>query len=301
MRRPLCLAVGVFDGVHLGHQEVITTAVRAAAGGAGVPSVLTFDPHPGAVLDPEGGPALLTAVEEKLRLLRGLGVEMTIVAEFDRTLADMQPETFVQNVLVAQLRARCVVVGRDWRFGADGSGTPALLEEMACHLGYAVSVVPPVNVGRAKVSSTRIRSFLTRGRVPAANKLLGHRYGVAGEVVPGDGLGAGIGYATANLDVPERKLLPADGVYACLAGQRRLWPAAVYVGTRPTVGSEGQRRVEVHLLRRRGTIELLGRRLRVEFVRRLREDRRFASVEALVRQMGRDCARVERVLAPLHD
>ncbi len=301
MRRTLCLAVGVFDGVHLGHREVIMAAVRGAPAKDSVPSVLTFHPHPDTVLTPARAPALLTPIEEKFALLRCLGVQVTVVAKFDRALAETPPEEFVGKVLVEQLRARCVVVGSDWRFGARGWGTPALLERIAAPLGCQVSVVPPVSVGGAKVSSTKIRDLLSRGNLPSANRLLGRRYEVVGEVVPGDGIGGGLGFPTANLDVRQEKLLPADGVYACLAGQRRLWPAAVYIGTRPTLEAASRSRVEVHLLGRKGAIDLVGRRLRVEFVRRLREDRRFASVEALVEQMGRDCARARRVLAPLHD
>jgi riboflavin kinase/FMN adenylyltransferase len=297
----LCVAVGVFDGVHLGHRKVIEEAARRAGESGSVHSVLTFDPHPDTVLIPSRAPALLTTMEEKLALLRHLGVQLTVVATFDKNLVATAAESFVQRVLVDRLHARCVVVGRDWRFGAGGSGTPDLLERMARRSGYHVCVVPPLVIGRRKVSSTRIRGLLTRGDAVAAGELLGQNYGAVGQVVAGEGMGRRLGYPTANLEMPQEKLLPTDGVYACWAGLRRLWPAVTYIGTRPTFSSELRRRTEVHLLDHKGRIDLLGRRLRVEFVQRLRGDRRFASADALAEQMARDCTRARHLLTALHD
>jgi riboflavin kinase/FMN adenylyltransferase len=276
------------------------------AGRAGItPAVLTFEPHPDAVLSRRGAPPLLTTTQEKLALLRDLGVRLTVLARFDRRLADMPAEQFVRELLVGRLRARCLVVGEGWRFGAAGSGATGLLREMAPELGFSVGAVRPLSVGGAKVSSTRIRSLLLRGRVSAAAEMLGRRYRVAGEVVAGAGLGRSLGYPTANLAPPEDKLIPADGIYACLAGLRRLRPAVGYIGTRPTVSARGRRAVEVHVLPAKGKetarprLDLLGRAVRVEFIARLRGDRKFPSVEALRRQMGRDCARARGLLAAL--
>lgn len=310
IRRPLCLAMGVLDGVHEGHRAIIAAAVRMAARTRSVPAVLTFDPHPDAVLSPDGAPPLLTTTDEKLALLRGLGIRTTVVTGFDRELADTPAERFVQELLVGRLRARCLVVGEDCRFGHRGRGRPALLRRMALRLGFGVHVVRPVIAGGANISSTRIRRLLTRGRVSAAEKLLGRRYQVAGKVVPGAGVGRELGHPTANLRVEPGKLVPGDGIYACLAGQRRLRPAVAYIGRRPTIVSDGERQVEVHLLdgggRVRGAVrraahqrvDLLGRVVRIEFVERVRGDREFPSREALAKQMARDCARARRLLAP---
>jgi riboflavin kinase/FMN adenylyltransferase len=294
--------MGVFDGVHRGHREIIAAAVRNAARAGITPAVLTFEPHPDAVLSPRGAPPLLTTTEEKLALLRDLGVRLTVLARFDRQLANMPAEDFVRELLVDRLRARLLVVGEGWRFGAAGKGATGLLREMAPGLGFSVSVVRPLSLGGAKVSSTRIRSLLARGRVSAAAEMLGHRYQVTGEVVPGAGLGRTLGYPTANLALPEDKLIPADGIYASLAGLRRLRPAVTYIGTRPTVSSGGRRGVEVHVLppegrrRARPRLDLLGRVVRVEFAARLRGDRKFPSLEALSRQMARDCTRARALL-----
>jgi len=180
-----------------------------------------------------------------------------------------------------------------------------LLREMAPKLAFSVSVVRPLSLRGAIVSSTRIRSLLARGRVSAAAEMLGHRYQATGRVVAGAGLGGTLGYPTANLALPEDKLIPADGIYACLAGLRRLRPAVGYIGTRPTVSARGRRGVEVHMLRPEGKetarprLDLLGRAVRVEFVARLRGDRKFPSLGALSRQMSRDCARARGLLEAL--
>jgi riboflavin kinase/FMN adenylyltransferase len=299
LRRPLSLALGVFDGIHLGHQRVICASVREAVRTQSLAAVLTFEPHPDAVLDPKGVPALLTTTDEKLALLQSLGIQLAVLADFDRKLADMPADHFVHEILVNQLRARCVVVGEKWRFGEGGKGTPALLHQLSHRLGFRPLVVPSVTVAGAKVSSTRVRSLLAKGRVGAARQLLGRPYQLAGRVVSGAGLGRKLGYPTANLQAAPEKLVPADGIYASWAGRRRLHPAVAYVGARPTFESGGVRRIEVHLLRDARGAELLGRRLRIEFVQRLRADRKFSSPEALVAQMARDCGRARRVLHSL--
>lgn len=299
LRRPLCLAVGVFDGVHLGHREVIGRAVKMAAGGDLVPAVLTFDPHPDVVLNPQGAQPLLTTTEEKVALLRELGVELTVLARFDRKLAAIPAERFVEEVLVGRLRARCVVVGENWRFGAGGRGTPALLRRMAQDSGFGVTVVPRVLAGGRKVSSTRIRELLTAGRLRHAGELLGRSYGLLGRVVRGEGVGSKLGFPTANLELSGDKLIPADGVYACRSGQRLLRNAVAYIGRRPTFGAKGERRVEVHLLDHDGRLDLRGRAVRTELVERLREDKRFPSQQALVEQMERDCRRARVILNSL--
>lgn len=301
LRKPTCLALGVFDGVHLGHQEVIGAAVRNAEEEGLVPAVLTFEPHPDSLLAEGGAPPLLTTTEEKLALLRGLGVRLAVIAEFDSSLAGTPADRFIREVLAGRLRARSIVAGQNWRFGAGGEGNPGLLRRLADELGYRVTDVPSVSVNRIKVSSTRIRQALLEGGVELGARLLGRRYGVSGTVVPGEGIGRVLGFPTGNLAPPPEKLIPPDGIYACLAGKRRFRPAAVYVGSRPTFGDGGPRRVEVHFLHCPPRGRLRGRRLSVEFVAQLRGDRRFTTTEALVAQMAQDCAEAARVLDSLHE
>jgi riboflavin kinase/FMN adenylyltransferase len=300
LRRPVCLAIGVFDGVHLGHQAVISAAVRMSASGRPAPAVMTFDPHPDAVLSAGAAAVLLTTTDEKVRLLAGLGIKVAVIAEFDRGLAETSAEDFVRELVVEKLRAQCLVVGEGWLFGAGGRGTPVLLRRLGEAMGFRVAVVPPVKVGGRIVSSTRVRRLLERGKVEEARECLGRPYQVAGEVVAGEGRGRQLGYPTANVDPPSGKLVPAHGVYACLAGVRRLRPAVTNIGVRPTFGSGGRPRVEVHLLAPVRKPRLLGRRLHVEFIAGLRGERRFLSPDALKRQMARDCEAARRVLGALH-
>jgi riboflavin kinase/FMN adenylyltransferase len=295
VRQRLCLAMGVFDGVHLGHQAIIAETVKMAAQ-SGVPAVLTFDPHPSAVLSKRGAPRLLTTTEEKIALLRALGVKLVIVADFTRAFAGIPPRDFIERLVAQQLKACCVVVGEGWRFGAAGRGNAEMLHRAAPRCGFQVKLVPAVEVNGKKVSSTRIRELLLRGRVAAARQYLGRAYQLSGVVVRGDSRGRVLGFPTANLKTPAEKLIPADGVYVCYAGQRRWRPAIASIGVRPTFETKGERRVEVHLLGRpfgfaQGTparANLLGRRLRVALLERLRGERAFASPEALVAQMLAD-------------
>ena len=297
--QPLCLAMGVFDGVHVGHQAIIAAAVKLA-GRRGAPAVLTFDPHPDAVLSREGAPQLLTTAGEKLDLLRRVGVKVVVVVEFTRSFASIPPVDFIERLLADQLKACCVVVGEGWRFGAEGAGSPELLKKMARGLGFRVKVVPAVKVGGVIASSTRIRRLLQQGRVASARGFLGRDYHLSGEVVSGDGRGRQLGFPTANVSPPAEKLIPAEGVYACYAGLRALRPAVTSIGVRPTFGPAGPRRIEVHLLESPRPPRLLGRRLRVAFVERLRGERRFASPGALTAQMRCDCDRARWLLSALH-
>jgi len=297
VRRPLCLAMGVFDGVHLGHQAIVSTAVNMAEKDGVAAAVLTFDPHPDDVLSPAGAPPLLTTTEEKLDLLRSLGVQVVIIVPFTRSFADTPAEEFIAEVLGKRLRACYAVVGESWRFGARGKGNLRLLQTMGARIGFQVCGVGRVKHAGQLVSSTRIRALLSRGHVSAANALLGRPYHIRGEVVAGAGRGQTLGFPTANLSTPPEKLLPADGVYACMAGVRKLLPAVASIGVRPTFERGGERRVEVHLLDPRRPPQLLGRRLHIQLIARLRGERRFSSAEALVRQMQADCQRARQTLA----
>ncbi len=296
-RRRFCLALGVFDGVHLGHQAIIAAAVEMARRYRGLPALLTFEPHPDALLSPEGAPPLLTTTEEKIALVRGLGVKAVVILPFTRSLADTAAEDFARDALGRRLRACGAVVGEGWRFGARGEGNLSLLRRVGREMGMHVRGVKRVRARGGLVSSTRIRRLLAGGKVTEANALLGRPYQLRGEVVSGEQRGRTLGFPTANLSLPAEKLLPADGVYACLAGLRKLRPAVASIGVRPTFERRGERRVEVHLLEPPRPRDLLGRALTVRLAARLRGERRFPSVEALVFQMEADCRRARRVLA----
>lgn len=294
--RPVALAIGVFDGVHLGHQEVIRRTREAAEQAGGLPVAATFDRHPNAVVAPDRVPPAIVSTALRLRLLAELGVAATWLIRFDEAFSRQSGEEFVRRAVAGFGRVTRICVGRDFQFGWRRSGNVALLERLGAELGFAVEAVPPLSLGGRTVSSTGIRELIRQGALEEAARWLGRPYLIAGTVVRGDGLGRALGFATANLEVAGLQL-PPPGVYAARAREPGgPWePAVMNLGVRPTIGpAEGGLRLEVHLLDRRP--ELYGRELEVWPVRRLREELRFPSPEALRAQIARDVAAARAVL-----
>jgi riboflavin kinase/FMN adenylyltransferase len=277
--RPRRIAVGEFDGVHLGHREVI----------AGNDTVLTFEPHPLVVVRPQAAPKLLTSLEVKIELIAGLGVQELVVIPFDEGFAAQSPQEFVDSVLVERLQARHISVGENFRFGHRAAGDTALL---AADPRFSTRVVPLVGLDGEVISSSRIRALVAAGQVGEAGRLLGSAFRLRGEVVGGDRRGRELGFPTANLVPDELLACPGHGVYACRVGTRA---ASVSVGVRPTFGTGRALLVEAYLLDFEG--DLYGEVLTIEFVERLRGEWRFESVEALVAQMQRDVERTRALLA----
>ena len=271
------LAVGEFDGVHLGHREVIS----------GSDTVLTFEPHPLRVIRPEAAPKLLTSLEVKRELIEQLGVQELVVVPFDEHFAGQEPREFVDQVLVGRLQATHVSVGENFRFGNRAAGDPALL---AADRRFETRIVPLVEVDGEIVSSSHIRGLVLAGEVQAAARFLGGPFQLRGEVVHGDRRGRELGFPTANIVPDEALVCPGHGVYVARADGDC---AAVNVGVRPTFGTGRAVLVEAYLLDRQ--VDLYGRRLRIEFLKRLRGERRFDSVEALVEQMHDDVRRAREL------
>jgi len=301
--RPTAIALGSFDGLHQGHRRVIDAIVHppGPADGA-VPTVVSFWPHPREVLHGETR-LRLDLPEEKLELLEPLGIRQLVLVPFDRALAALSPEEFVQRVLKEQLQALRVAVGDNFRFGAGRSGDARTLQHLGERHGIAVTVLPMLWDGSERVSSSRIRRALSAGAVDEARRLLERPYRFSGRVVRGRGLGRELGWPTANLQVDGRKFLPQEGVYAALAwvgapgaGEGPL-PAVMNLGPQPTVDPAAPSAVEVHLLDRRQ--ELVGARVTVEPLERLRRQERFADLEALVAQIGRDASLARERIAAL--
>ena len=291
------VTVGHFDGVHRGHQALVAAALDRARSLAGTAVALTFEPHPARVIDPARARAALMTFDQKVEVLAGLGVDVLAVVPFDRERAAQPAEAFVREVLADALAARAVIVGAGFRFGRGRGGDVGLLEDLGRTLGFAVVAVPPVEQGGEPVSSTRIRTEVEAGRVAEAARLLGRPYFVDGTVVRGEGRGRKLGIPTANLDV-ENETLPARGVYAVwcrvldgAAGARG--PAVVNLGRRPTFGGRDTT-VEAHLLDQ--DLDLYGRRLRLEFAERLREERPFPGPDALIEQIRLDISRARPLL-----
>lgn len=282
------VAVGVFDGLHRGHQRVLAEARDAARDGARV-AVATFDPHPAEVLDPARAPRLLATLDQRLEGLDALGVDVVRVVTFDAALAAESAESFVRRVLVGELRAATVVVGEGFRFGHDRDGDVALLAQLGAGLGFGVRAVAPYGED-GRVSSTRVRALLRAGDVEGARDLLGRAFTLRGVVERGDARGRQLGFPTANLGVGARQALPALGVYAALARtpDGATYPAATSVGIRPQFYDRADTLVEAHLS---GVdADLYGATLDLAFVARLRDEARFSKVNALVAQIGADVA-----------
>ena len=277
--RPRRVAVGEFDGVHLGHRAVI----------AGSDTVLTFEPHPMAVIRPEAAPKLLTSLAVKAELIESLGVQELVVIPFDAAFAAQSPRAFIDDVLIGRLQAEHVSVGENFRFGHRAEGDPAML---AAEARFATRVVPLVEVDGEIVSSSHIRALVLAGDVSHARRFLGAPFAVRGEVVRGDQRGRTLGFPTANLIPDEALVCPGHGVYAAHADGA---PAAVNVGVRPTFGTGRSVLIEAYLLDQ--DVDLYGRELTVEFLERLRGERRFDSAEALVEQMHEDVQRSRAILS----
>jgi riboflavin kinase/FMN adenylyltransferase len=278
--RPRRIAIGEFDGVHLGHRQVI----------AGNDTVLTFEPHPLQVVRPEAAPKLLTSLEAKTELIAELGVQELVVIPFDERFAHQSPQEFLDHVLVERLGATHVSVGENFRFGRGAAGDTELL---ARDPRFSTEVAPLVELEGEVVSSSRIRALVLAGEVEHAAKLLGAPFSMRGEVVGGDRRGRTLGFPTANIVPDETLVTPGHAVYAALADGV---PAAVNVGVRPTFGTGRAVLVEAYLLDT--DADLYGRRLKLDFVARLRGERRFDDVAALVAQMHEDVRRTRALLTP---
>jgi riboflavin kinase / FMN adenylyltransferase len=269
--RPRRLAVGTFDGVHLGHREVIR----------GADTVLTFDPHPSAVVSPNASPPLLTTLERKAELLEAIGVDELVVIPFDKEFASRSAQEFIDQILVGTLGATHVSVGENFRFGHKAQGDTDML---AADGRFETRVVPLLEIDGEVVSSSHIRGLVLGGAVMYADRLLGAPFMVQGEVVHGDKRGRELGFPTANLVPRNGYVTPGHGVYACRTGNGHV--AAVNVGVRPMFVTGRGELIEAYLLDFDG--DLYGTELRLEFLKRLRGEKRFASIEALVEQMRLD-------------
>ena len=274
---PRRVAIGTFDGVHRGHREVIR----------GADTVLTFEPHPLAVIHPEATPRLISTFDVKRDLIAGLGIDELVVIPFDKGFSSQTAEEFVNEVLIERLGAEQVSVGENFRFGRGAKGTPEFLSE---HDEFETRVVPLVEAAGETISSSHIRGLVAAGEVGPAAEFLGGPFLFEGEVVPGDRRGRELGMPTANLVPDERYVVPGHGVYAAWAHG---YPAAVNVGVRPTFETGRGLLVEAHLIGFDG--DLYGQTLRIAFIERLRGEKRFESVDDLVAQMNRDVEEAKRI------
>lgn len=289
------VTIGVFDGVHLGHQALVRQVLRRAEAMGAQAVCVTFSPHPEDVLRPESGIVHLAPLDERTAFLSALGVSEVVVFEFTRELSQLSPEEFI-DLLLARFRLRELWIGTDFALGRNRSGGPETLAAIGRQHGFTVHQFPPVEIEGETISSSRIRNALAEGHVDEAARLLGRPYRISGKVVVGDRRGRTLGYPTANLSLTERLAVPADGIYAVwarVAGEDVSRPGAASIGVRPTFGG-GRRQIEVFLIDYDG--DLYGRELIVDFVARLRGEEMFDSAEALIAQMNEDVRAARAVL-----
>ena len=289
LERPVQVALGVFDGVHLGHQHVIGEAI--AGGGASV--VLTFEPHPIRVLAPDKAPPLLTSTPHKLALIERLGVTATLLLPFDKALAETPAEQFLEQLAAPAHRVRQICVGARFHFGHKHTGNVRLMEKLAPRLGYTVTEIPSVHTPDGEmISSSAVRAHVQHGRLDRATAMLGRPFSLLGTVVTGDQRGRELGFPTANLNL-HNEVLPPDGVYAARVQHRA---AVVNVGLRPTFAhATPQRLIEVHILDFTG--DLYGQDVEVALIQKLRGELRFADVAGLRRQIADDILLARQILA----
>ena len=287
------LALGNFDGVHRGHRKILDRLKRVATEHGATSVVMTFDPHPPRIVRPDKAPPLLMTKAQKLAAIAAMGIQGAAIVRFTVELSHWDPEMFVRTVLVEWLRVSEVWVGANFLFGRDRTGNFTMLRTFGARYGFRAEKIDPVRYKDFVVSSTRVRRLISEGRVDEAGALLGHPYDIEGTVTHGERRGHAIGFPTANL-CSENELMPPDGVYATTATiEDVVHPSVTNVGVRPTVDTSGRRTVETHVFNLHR--DLYGASMRLGFVQRLRDERRFDSVDLLREQIAEDCRRA-RVL-----
>jgi len=287
--RGTVLTLGVFDGLHLGHQRIMQTVVESAKINKSVPTVITFDPHPRAVLHPENSPPLLQTLDQRLANFEVLGIEQAIVIRFDKEFAALDAETFLRDIVYERLQAREVFLGKGFFFGKNRGGNIELLKRMSAQLGFFADEVAEVRLRGTRISSSKIRQLLADGKVNLARRMLGRPYGVEGQIIHGFERGRTIGFPTANLK-PHNRVIPKYGVYATATLIDNEWHRSITnVGIRPTFEGDKEPSIESYVFDFDG--DLYGDVLRVRFLHRIRDERKFNGIDELRAQIERDTRR----------
>jgi riboflavin kinase/FMN adenylyltransferase len=284
------VAIGIFDGVHLGHQQIINTAKVQ-----GDVTVITFDPHPVSIVAPEHTPTQLMSLKDRVKFLMAAGAKSVEVVNFTKEFSQLSADQFIEDVLIGRFVAEHVVIGQNFNFGHKAQGTPKFLTQVGPKYGFGVSVVKLAEKAGTTISSTQIRSLITSGEVERANELLTRNYYLKGIVVHGEKRGREIGYPTANIGLDQLATVPADGVYAgWLNVDDKRWPAAISIGTNPTFAGVRGRQVEAYAIDETD-LELYDKTAKVEFGFRLRETIKFDGLAPLLEQMKKDCDQARKL------
>ena len=287
--RGTVLTLGVFDGLHLGHQKIMEKVVNRAREIGAVPTAITFDPHPRAVLYPENSPPLLQTLDQRLANFEVLGIEQAIVIRFDKQFANQDAEVFLRDIVHERLQAREVFLGKGFAFGKNRGGTIELLRKMSRELGFFADEVDEITLRGERISSSKIRHLLADGKVNLARRMLGRPYGIEGQIVHGDQRGRTIGFPTANLK-PRNRVVPKFGVYATATLIKDVWRRSITnVGVRPTFAGDGEPSIETYIFDFDG--DLYGEVLRVRFLHRIRNEKKFNGIDELKAQIQKDSTR----------
>jgi riboflavin kinase/FMN adenylyltransferase len=287
------IALGNFDGLHLGHQTLVKKAVDIAHSIDGTSVLFTFYPHPHKIIKQTSKPFIIQTFKEKVKIAELLGIDVVVCARFTKEFADMHPNIFVEDVLVHNLGAKYVCVGHDYTFGAKGNGSIKTLRQLSNRYGFELVVIPPIKLNGEIVSSTRIRDFLRNGEVDRAREFLGRPYSISGVVKKGDGRGTSLGFPTANI-YPKNEIMLKNGVYAAYVyvGDKK-YQSAVNVGYNPTFKGK-DKHIEAFLLKFDKSI--YGEKIKIEFIEFIRDERKFRRVEDLISQIREDISKVEHIL-----
>lgn len=286
--RGTVLTLGVFDGLHLGHQAIMKTVVERAEAVGAVPTAITFDPHPRAVLYPENAPPLLQTLDQRLANFEFLGIKQSIVIRFDQQFASINAESFLRDIVFERFQAKEVYLGKGFAFGKDRAGNIELLRKISQELGFVADEVPEIQLRGIRISSSKIRKLLQEGKVNLVRRMLGRPYGIEGQIVHGLQRGRIIGFPTANLK-PVNRVLPKFGVYATATLIDGIWRRGITnVGVRPTFENEAEPSIETYIFDFDG--DLYGDVLRVRFLHRIRDERKFNGIEELKAQIKKDTA-----------
>ena len=287
--RPTVLTLGVFDGLHLGHQKIMQTVVERAEAISAVPTAITFDPHPRAVLHPESAPPLLQTLDQRLAALEVLGIKQAIVIRFNREFAAQDAETFIRETIFERLQAREVYLGKGFEFGRNRGGNIELLKKISEELGFYAAEVPEVCLHGQRISSSKIRELLKEGKVNRARRMLGRPYGVEGQIEHGSQRGHEIGFPTANLK-PRNRVIPKFGVYVTATLIDGKWRRSITnIGVRPTFEKDVEPSIETYVFDFDNN--LYGDVLRIRFLHRIRDEKKFSGIEELKTQIQKDTRR----------
>ncbi len=287
--RPTVLTLGVFDGLHLGHQRIMQTVVERAETVKAIPTAITFDPHPRAVLHPENAPPLLQTLDQRLAAFKVLGIKQAIVIRFTKDFSAQDAEKFLRETIYERLQAKEVYLGKGFEFGKNRSGNIELLRKISKELGFFADEVPEVRLRGKRISSSRLREALFAGKVNLARRMLGRPYGVEGQIEHGSARGHEIGFPTANLK-PQNRVIPKMGVYVTATLIKDAWQRSITnIGVRPTFENDAEPSIESYIFDYKGN--LYGDVLRVRFLHRIRDERKFSGIEELKTQITKDTHR----------